>query len=64
LNGAVPSISKTIINIAIVVMLIALIVVELKNKIKSAAIIINMGITLNTTLYSFNVLSVRFNSES
>ena len=45
-------------------MLIALIVVELKNKIKSAAIIINMGITLNTTLYSFNVLSVRFNSES
>ena len=45
-------------------MLIALIVVESKNKIKSAATIINMGITLNTTLYSFNVASVRFISDS
>lgn len=52
------------INIAIVVMLTALIVAELKNKIKSAATIINMGITLKTTLYSFKVLSVRSISDS
>ena len=60
---AVPSINKMAMSIAIVVILIARHVGVLINSITNAATMIKIGITLNTTLYSFKVLSARLISD-
>ena len=51
------------INIAIAVILLALQVGELMKSINKAAIMMSIGMTLKTTVYSFRVLSVRSISD-
>ena len=57
------STNKIIVSIAIVVMPIARQVGVFINKITNAEIIIKIGITLKTVVYSFKVYSVRCTSD-